>query len=209
MTKLTDTLLTALVSEDKIAIVSVVSEPGVGTTATINAFAKNEDIDFIDIRCEQLDPTDLLNGYSPVRHLLKTNEPVLVLVDEVGSFTFDRAQKIINQVHEEARGKVVIVLVLQKATNVIKTHGITLFESEPMDVQSSFVEFLRETNKTKTHLLVAEFVEENGLSDVSPMNWQTFALAYDMNLKTAAFYGLGNETVGEQFEAWISQRQEA
>lgn len=214
MTKLADTLLAALVNQDKIAIVSVVTEPGVGTTTAINAFAKGEDIDFIDIRSNQLDATELLNGYAPVRHLLMTSEPVLILVDEVNQFTFDHAQKIINQVHEEARGKVVIVLVSKRVDDdngqfpgiakIAETHGNTLIQCDPLDMQSAFVEFLRETKKSGTHQKVADFIEEHGLGGATPAQWEAFAISYDMKLFTVASMSLNDENLAKRFEAFAN-----
>lgn len=214
MANLSETLLAALVNQDKIAIVSVVADPGVGTTAAINAFAKSEDIDFIDIRSNQLDATDFLNGYAPVRHFLKTSEPVLILVDEVNQFTFDRAQKIINQVHEEARGKVVIVLVstrddvdggqFSSLDRIADMHGDTLLKSDPIDMQSAFVEFLRETKKSDTHVKVADFIEEHGLSGATPAQWQAFAISYDMRLFKVASMSLNDEDLAKRFEAFAN-----
>ena len=214
MTKLADTLLAALVNQDKIAIVSVVTEPGVGTTTAINAFAKSEDIDFIDIRSNQLDATDLLNGYSPVRHHLMTSEPVMILIDEVGPFTFERAQKIINQVHEEARGKVVVVLVSTKVdvdngqfpgiAKIAETHGNTIIQCDPLDMQSAFVEFLREAKKSGTHLKIADFIEEHGLSGATPAQWQAFAISYDMKLFQVASMSLDDEGLAKRFEAFTN-----
>lgn len=226
MKKLTDTLLAALVNEDRVSIVSVTTEPGLGVCHTIKEFAKNEDLSFIEIRTAALDALDFVKaftndengadlGYSPVRHHLMSDEPVVILIDEVAPYTFDKVQRLINQIGIQARAKVLVALVglrtdAEQMSDRIPEGLATalkhpVIETGPFDLTHSFVEFLREQKKTDAHLKVADFIEENGLSGASPQQWQAFAISYDMKLFKVAEMSLGNEALFERFQVYVDK----
>ena len=214
--KLTDTLLAALVNEDKVAIVSVKADPGLGTCHLIKEFAKSEDLSLIDIRTPALDGLDFVKivnedetvtdvGYPPVRHHLMSDEPVVILIDEVADYTYDKVQRLITQIFEQAQSKVLVVLVGLKSDGELPEglkQKFTITEAEPIDATETFVEFLREQKKSDVHLKVADFVEENGLSGANPHQWQLFALTRDMGLATAAACGLGDADLAKRFIEW-------
>ena len=214
--KLADTLLAALVNGDKVAIVSVKTDPGVGACHLIKEFAKNEDLSLIDIRTACLAPYDFMEvvnedetitnvGYPPIRHHLMSDEPVVILIDEVSDHTSDMAQRLITQIHEQARSKVLVVLVGLRSEGGLPEalkQNFPITEAEPIDGAEFFVEFLREQKKSDVHLKVADFVEENGLSGASPHQWQLFALTQNMGLEHAAACGLGDTDLAKRFVEW-------
>ena len=214
--KLTDTLLAALVNEDKVAIVSVKTNPGLGTCHLIKEFAKSEDLSLIDIRTPVLDGLDFVKivnedetitdlGYPPVRDHLMSDEPVVVLIDEVADYTFDKVQRLITQIFDQAQGKVLVVLVGLMSGGDLPDElkqKFPITEAEPIDGAEFFVEYLREQKKSDVHLKVADFVEENGLSGANPHQWQLFALTQDMGLEHAAACGLGDLDLARRFVEW-------
>lgn len=260
--KLTDTLLAALVNEDKVAIVSVKVEPGVGGCHLIKEFAKSEELSLIDIRTACLAPYDFMDtfnkpldsaiisgggtafvnmfeesdapplttitmtdghldspkntealenemiknlGYPPIRHHLMSDEPVVILIDEVSDHTSDMVQRLITQIHEQARSKVLVVLVGLRSEGELPEalkQKFPIIEAEPIDGAEFFVEFLREQKKSDVHLKVADFVEENGLSGANPHQWQLFALTQNMGLEHAAACGLGDIDLAKRFVEW-------
>lgn len=214
--KLTNTLLAALVNEDKVAIVSVKAEPGVGACHCIKEFAENKDLSLIDIRTTCLAPYDFMEvvnedetvtniGYQPIRHHLMSDEPVVVLIDEVSNHTADMVQRLITQINEQARAKVLVVLagltISGELPNQLK-QNFPITQAEPINGAEFFVEFLREQKKSDVHLKVADFVEENGLSGANPHQWQLFALSKNMGFEEVAVSGLGNMDLAKRFGEW-------
>lgn len=214
--KLIDTLHAALVNEDKVAIVSVMAEPGVGACHLIKEFAKSEDIFLIDIRTACLAPYDFMKvvdedetvtdaGYPPIRHHLMSDEPVIILIDEVSDHTSDMAERLITQIHEQARSKVLVVLAGLTISGELPDQlkqKYPIIEAEPIDGAEFFIEFLREQKKSDVHLKVADFVEENGLSGATPHQWQLFAISKKMGFEEIAVSGLGNIELAKRFIEW-------
>lgn len=209
---LVDALHTALASENAISLISVTTDPGCGVSHSVKEFTNTEELDFIDIRCAQLDESELVNGLPAVRHVLMSEKPVVILLDEVGPYTFYKAQKIITQIHEQAAGKVLVVLVgLRKDSEdrvcdplpeYIQKHGFSTVQIGPFEITESFIEFLRKQKKSDTHLKVADFIEKNGLSGATPQQWQLFAITQEMKLDHAAACGLGDMELAQRFVEW-------
>jgi len=217
MTKqLTDTLLAALVNEDKVAIVSLEAGPGLGANHLIKEFAKSEDLPFIDIRTPLLDDFDFKKnigedntltdlGFTPIRDHLMSDAPVVVLIDEVADYTLHNAQRLITQILDQAQGKVLVVLVSLTSEGGLpeelkQKYSIT--EAEPLDEAEIFVEYLREQKESDEHLKVADFIEENGLSGANPRQWQLFATSRNAGLDHAAACGLGDMDLATRFVEW-------
>jgi hypothetical protein len=217
MTKnLTDTLSSALLDEEQVSITSITTAPGAGVSHGIKEFAEDNNLPLIDIRTAALEPIDFLGvvdtdypvtdgGLLAVQKHLERDNPSMILIDEVSDHTFGRVQKIITQIIEQARAKVLIVLVGLTSSGDLPDElkqKFTITEAEPIDATETFVEFLREQKKSGVHLKVADFVEENGLSGANPHQWQLFALTQDMGLEHAAACGLGDVDLAKRFVEW-------
>ena len=214
--KLANTLHAALVNEDKVAIVSVKAEPGVSACHCIKEFAKSEDLFIIDIRTHALDALDFVKivnndetvtdlGYRPLRHHLISDEPVVVLIDEVSDHTADKAQRLITQIKEQARAKVLVVLAGLTISGELPgqlKQNFPIIEAEPLDGADLFAEFLREKKESEVHLKVADFIEENGLSGATPHQWQLFAISKKLGFEEVAVSGLGSVGLAKRFFEW-------
>ena len=186
-----------------------------GAIYQINAFAKSRDLSLIDIRPACMAPYDFMGvinaddtvtdvGYPPARHHLMSNEPVIILIDEVMEETLDPVQRLLTQIHEQAQAKVLVVLISPRSAGGLpdaRTQNYSIIEAEPLDGITAFAEFLRERKTSDVHLKVADFIEKNGFSGATAKQWQFFAVAQNLGLTVAAD-GLGDRGLAKRVLEW-------
>lgn len=123
-TQLLSTLSEAMKADLAISPIVVASEPGIGTCTMIGQLANALGLNFIDVRCHALDPSDfaplpvIADGevaqvpprFKWIAEQLAKRQPALVLLNESLSSGTDVPEGLIKQISDMASAPVIIVM---------------------------------------------------------------------------------------------------
>lgn len=209
---ITETLTNAMTTH-QVTLVGIESHRGFGTNMALHAYAKANDFGFFDIRCNALSPYEIRSGVQEMIGVLDNQKTTIIVLDLDGTHKNFSFRDMITGFAEKAEQKIAILIlanqnkdsIFKQAQEIADEHGFGYIESAAMETAEVFAVWLRNTNKSKTHLKIADFIEENGLCEVTPSEWQVFAAAYDIGFAYMAKQYLKNEETYSRFVKYIRQ----